>query len=80
MLTREDLAYASPYNTYLHPGLPPGPIASPGRAALEAAVSPAPVRDLYFVADGTGGHAFSISLEDHLRAVARYRLSRKKGA
>jgi UPF0755 protein len=79
-LTREDLEYASPYNTYLHPGLPPGPIASPGRASLEAAVSPASVRDLYFVADGTGGHAFSISLEDHLRAVERYRHSRKKGA
>ncbi len=79
-LTREDLEYASPYNTYLHPGLPPGPIASPGKAALEAAVSPAPVRDLYFVADGKGGHFFSVSLEDHLRAVERYRLSKRRGA
>lgn len=79
-LTREDLAYTSPYNTYLNPGLPPGPIASPGAASLRAAVEPADSSDLYFVADGSGGHAFSTSLEDHLRAVARYRRLRKSGA
>jgi len=78
-LTREDLAYDSPYNTYLNPGLPPGPIASPGAASLRAAGEPAETSDLYFVADGTGGHTFSTSLEDHLRAVARYRRLRKSG-
>jgi len=79
-LKREDLSFASPYNTYLNPGLPPGPIASPGRDSLLAAVSPAPVKDLYFVADGTGGHRFSSSIEDHERAVARYRRIRKAGS
>ncbi len=79
-LKREDLSFASPYNTYLNPGLPPGPIASPGRDSLLAAVSPAPVKDLYFVADGTGGHRFSSSIEDHERAVGRYRRIRKAGS
>lgn len=80
VLTREDLEYESDYNTYIHPGLPPGPIASPGGASLRAAVEPLDVKDLYFVADGTGGHAFSRSLEDHLRAVQRYRRVRRSGA
>ena len=79
-LSSEDLAFVSPYNTYLNAGLPPGPIASPGRAAIEAAVSPAAVADLYFVADGTGGHRFSTSLAEHQRAVARYRRLRRGGA
>ncbi len=79
-LSREDLSFDSPYNTYRNGGLPPGPIASPGRASLVAALYPAPVRDLYFVANGSGGHDFSVSLEDHMRAVAHYRRIRKGGA
>ena len=79
-LTRKDLEFDSPYNTYQYPGLPPGPIASPGSAALEAAVRPSDAHDFYFVADGTGGHAFSRSLSEHLRAVERYRRIQKNGA
>ncbi len=79
-LSREDLRYDSPYNTYVNPGLPPGPIASPGRESLVAALAPHDTTDLYFVADGSGGHSFSRSLEDHLRAVARYRRLQRRGA
>lgn len=71
-LTRADLAYDSPYNTYLHRGLPPGPIANPGRAALRAAVSPEKTTALYFVARNDGSHHFSSSLAEHNRAVRRY--------
>lgn len=78
-LTRDDLDFVSPYNTYVNTGLPPGPIASPGRASLRAAVRPAPVKDLYFVADGTGGHYFSGTLEQHERAVSRYRRIKRAG-
>ena len=72
-LTRADLKIASPYNTYLHDGLPPGPIANPGRASLAAVLNPAETRDLYFVADGSGGHAFAETLAEHNRNAARWR-------
>jgi len=72
-LTRTDLDTDSPYNTYRNRGLPPGPIANPGRASIEAVLHPADTKDLYFVADGTGGHAFAETLEAHQRNVRRWR-------
>ena len=68
-----DLHFASPYNTYQNRGLPPGPIANPGEAALRAALDPPPTDDLYFVANTEGGHFFSKTLQEHNQNVARYR-------
>jgi UPF0755 protein len=73
-LTREDLQFDSPYNTYRYAGLPPGPIASPGRASLEAAVNPAPVPYLYFVSRNDGSHAFASTLDEHNRNVQQYQV------
>ncbi len=70
-LLRKDLEIDSPYNTYLHPGLPPGPICNPGKAAILAALYPDETNDLYFVADGKGGHIFTATLDEHNRAVSR---------
>ncbi|MDW8479541.1 MAG: endolytic transglycosylase MltG [Xanthomonadales bacterium] len=75
-LTRAHLATDHPHNTYTRSGLPPTPIALPGRAALEAALRPAADEALYFVARGDGSHHFSRTLEEHNRAVRRYRLGR----
>lgn len=72
-LTRADLEQPNPYNTYMSDGLPPGPIANPGRDALAAVINPADTDDLYFVADGSGGHAFARTLQEHNRNVARWR-------
>lgn len=72
-LTRSEIEKPTPYNTYLNDGLPPGPIANPGRAALEAVASPSRTQDLYFVADGTGGHVFAETLDQHSRNVQRWR-------
>lgn len=72
-LTRADLKIDNPYNTYRFGGLPPAPICNPGQAALEAVLNPAKSEELYFVADGTGGHAFAKTLREHNRNVAKWR-------
>jgi len=80
-ILRSEIERATPYNTYVIEGLPPGPIANPGRAAMEAVANPSRTKDLYFVADGTGGHAFAETLEQHNRNVMRWRqIERAKAA
>jgi UPF0755 protein len=74
---QSDLASDSPYNTYRHPGLPPGPIANPGVAALKAAITPAQTSYLYFVADASGATQFSVDLKEHAAQVQSYRQSQK---
>lgn len=73
-LRRDDLMYDSPYNTYRYPGLPPGPIASPGKASLEAAARPADVDFVYFVSRNDGSHEFARTLEEHNRNVQKYQI------
>lgn len=72
LLTYDDLKRESPYNTYLHSGLPPGPICNPGLSSLRAALHPAMVPYLYYVVKGDGSHVFNVRYEDHLRAVEQY--------
>ena len=73
-LRRDDLMFDSPYNTYRYPGLPPGPIASPGKAALEAAARPAEVDYVYFVSRNDGSHQFARTLDEHNRNVQKYQV------
>jgi UPF0755 protein len=77
-IKRSEIQQPSPYNTYVVDGLPPGPIANPGRASLEAAANPARTRDLFFVADGTGGHTFTETYDQHQKNVAKLRAIEKQ--
>jgi len=77
-ITRSELDRPTAYNTYTIDGLPPGPIANPGRAALESVANPLRTHDLYFVADGSGGHAFAETLDQHRRNVEKWRLIEKE--
>jgi UPF0755 protein len=79
-ILRSELNADNGYNTYRRPGLPQGPIANPGKASLEAVLHPAPTKSLYFVADGTGGHAFANTLAEHNANVAKwYAIRRQRG-
>ena len=78
-ITRADIEAQTLYNTYQIDGLPPGPIAVPGSASMEAVIAPAVSQDLFFVADGTGGHAFAATLEEHNDNVKRWRAGQKNG-
>ena len=77
-LRRADLRRDSPHNTYTRHGLPPTPITMPGRAAIHAALNPAPGDTLYFVAKGDGSHYFSSTLKEHQRAVRQYQLQHRR--
>jgi UPF0755 protein len=78
-ITRSDIDAATPYNTYQIPALPPGPIANPGKAALMAVLNPDKTPYLYFVANGTGGHAFASTLEEHNANVKKWRAQQNEG-
>src|SRR5262245_1627969 len=73
-IQQDEVDRDTPYNTYKINGLPPTPIACPGRASIEAVLKPAKTKDLYFVADGSGGHVFAASLEEHNKNVAKWRV------
>src|SRR6201986_699784 len=77
-IKRSEITQPSPYNTYVIDGLPPGPISNPGRASLEAAANPARTRDLFFVADGTGGHSFTETYGEDQKNVAQLRAMEKQ--
>jgi|APTNR8051073442_1049403.scaffolds.fasta_scaffold03320_6 UPF0755 protein len=79
-LTKDDLKTPSPFNTYLNTGLPPQPIANPGRDAIAAVLKPLDTDELFFVADGSGGHRFAATLAEHNRNVARWRAHLKRDA
>jgi UPF0755 protein len=79
-IKRSEIQQPTPYNTYVIEGLPPGPIANPGRASLEATANPARTRELYFVADGNGGHTFTETYDQHQRNVAKLRTLEKQQA
>jgi UPF0755 protein len=79
-INRSDIDKPTPYNTYHIDGLPPGPIANPGRAAMEAVANPSETKDAYFVADGSGGHVFAPTLAEHNRNVAKWRKFEKQRA
>jgi UPF0755 protein len=72
-ITKSEKEQPTPYNTYIIDGLPPGPITNPGKASLEAVANPARTKEFYFVADGTGGHVFSESYDQHQKNVAKLR-------
>ena len=76
-LLKKDLEIDNPYNTYKYPGLPPGPIANPGKASIEAVLNPEEHDYIFFVADGTGGHAFAKTLKEHNANVAKWRKIRR---
>ena len=76
-LTHDDVARPSPYNTYASAGLPPGPIANPGRAAIEAVLHPEPTDALYFVASGDGGHRFALTLREQDQNIAKWRAKQR---
>jgi UPF0755 protein len=77
-ISKADMRQMTPYNTYRNGGLPPTPITNPGRAALEAVMRPANTQDLFFVADGTGGHTFAETFAEHKKNVAKWRIIEKK--
>ncbi|HZP78080.1 MAG TPA: endolytic transglycosylase MltG [Pseudolabrys sp.] len=79
-ITKSEIEQGTPYNTYVIDGLPPGPIGNPGRASLEAAANPARTKELYFVADGAGGHVFADTYEQHQKNVARLRVIERGNA
>ena len=77
-IKRSEITQPSPYNTYVIDGLPPGPIANPGRASLAAVLNPPKSNEMYFVADGSGGHAFAVTFAEHQANVDRWREFRRK--